>query len=369
MAEDSQLLLAQAKKYFREASDLTIRSRLWLAMMEEYGVIEYNADGFDANWDVVYAQPEFSQYGDDDDVTFSNHRALKQATIDIRGYVGTDKLTLKQSLMNRGEGAIVKLLSNKAKQLVKAARDTMAGELYVDGNATGNTNRFHGILSFMGAGTCAATDRVAKCNDTYAGLSTVQANYGGTWSSDLGTGNYPNATLATDWPDGKGDSKYDFFSPILANYSSTAWPSGGTTWADNCVDTLRAVAGWLRVNTGDEDVPVCFLLDKKMMRDFKTNRDPTLRTLVPHKASQDLGFEDVLTFEGCALKAEYNATAGVGYAVTTSMMEMFLLTDSLFDDNDSPKKDWETGNYLFKLHNFGNMRFQPKYFAQLKAIA
>lgn len=369
MAEDSQLLLVQAKKYVKGQSDLTMRRRLWLAMMERYGTFQFGASGYDCNWDVQYAQPDLEQFADSDEIAYSNHRAYKQATTDVRGYKMTDSLSLKQNLMNQGEGQIVPLLSQKLTNMVKAARDQFSSEVYIDGNLSGNEQRFHGINSFTGAGACAAGDIVAKNNHTYAGLSTIQGHYGGRWSSDLASNLRPNATLANDWPYGNGKSEYDFWTPKLVNTSSTGWPGGSTSWTDNCAHVLRAIGIWCHCTLGDENSPMMHMMGSKFFNDFKTSFDPALRILVPHKASSDLGFEDALNFEGMAIKYEFDCPADEGYSLTPSAMECFFLTPQLFVSGKSPWFDDDQQKWKLLLYTFGNFRWMPKYFAKFYPIA
>lgn len=369
MAEHTQVLKATAKTYIRGAADATIRKRLFLALMERYGTLLYNQDGYDINWNVMNSEPELQTFSDSDVITYQNHNAYTQASLDWRGYKLTDLISLKQTLMNRGEAQIVNLMDQKLKNLVETARKKLNGELYVDGNATGNGSRFHGINSFTGAGSCAATDLVAKCNDSYAGLSTVQAAVGGVWTTDLGSGNYPNATLASDWPDGSGDPEYDYWSPKLVNWSSSAWPSGDVTWLANCIDVLRAIGIWCHCTVGDENSPMWHMMSAKLFREFKQAYDPALRVSVPHKESQDLGFGDTLNFEGMGLKYEVDCPANEVYSITPAAMEARFLTDSLFTSGESPFFDVDQQQYKFLVYSFGNMRFNPRYFAKSKNYA
>lgn len=368
MTEDTQLLATTAAHYFKGFCDETIRKRIWLSYLEQQGNIEYGVPGATHTWDVMYSEPEMRQYGDGGDLTFTNHRAYKQLTTDVRGYELTDEMSEKQRLMNRGEVQIVDLMDQKTKNLATSAKRKFGRELYVDGNASGNENRFHGIESFMGAGTCAVGDRVAVCSDTYAGLSTVQATYGGSWSTDLASADRPNSTLANDWPNGSGGAEYDFLSPKLINTTSTAWPSGVAKWRDNCFDVLTNMSVWCRNTNGDDDGTLLCLLGSTMFTQFKEALLPKQRILVPHKASQDLGFGDALDYEGMALKWESDCPANTGYGLLTTAYELFFTTDQMFVPK-GPEWDIKSNAYLYLLYTFGNFRWQPKHFAKLYPYA
>ena len=368
MAENSQLLIATAKKYVKGAADLTRRNRLWLAMLESQGLLAFNAEGYDLNDVVEFSQPEMTTFGDNDDVTYANHSAYKSRTTDVRGYKMTDMLSLKQFLMNRGELQIVALYDRKSKNLEKAFRDKFSKELYVDGNATGNDQRFHGINSFMGAGACAAGDIVAKCDDEYLGLYTAQGYYGGTWSTDLAAADRPNATLATDWPDGNGTTEYDFYSPKLVNASSTAWPSGSTKWQDNAPDILTSIGIWCHSTLGDGEFGMLHMMGTHYFQGLARSQSPKLRAMVPYTGA-DLGInvKNAFVYDGSIIKYEFDCPADECYSLTPSAMEGFFLQDSLYTLESFKEQNQQTYNMI--LYSFGNFRWMPKYFAKTYAIA
>ena len=162
---------------------MTIRRRLLLKLLAKYGRIVFNEDGTDCYWTVEYAQPPVQAHGASGEYEFSEHDLFRQLNIDVRGYVATDKMDFKNSLMNKGSVAIVNRYKRIMPQLRKSLDDHFHGELYIDGNASGNENRLHGLLSFLGDdGNTVAADLVAKPSDTYGGRSTAPQAEGGTWT-------------------------------------------------------------------------------------------------------------------------------------------------------------------------------------------
>jgi len=365
MAEWTGIINATAPKYLKGAADQTIRKRLVLRLLRENGRIQMNESSYQCTWDLEYSQPDVRQYGDAGDQTFSAHDALRQLTLDWRGYTVTDRMTKKQELMNKGIYAIVNLYDTKIQRMTKALTDTFGGEIYVDGNASGNENRLHGLESFLDDDNATvAGDKVARPSDTYAGRSTQLGAISGSWTSALGTGNFPNATIATDWPSGTGDVEYDFMSPKLINWSSTAWKTGGTTFEENCERAMRQTVIWLTTTGGKEGRPTCFLLSSDLFGDFQNFQAARNRVVVPHKEAQDLGFADALNFDGVMVKYEYNCPPNTGYALNVNEMQLSSLDSVLFRP-DGPEWDIESKSYLFELGFFGNMRFNPKHFAKL----
>lgn len=356
-----------AKQYLKDAVDETMRNRLFLAMLRQKGRISYGHSGYDLNWNVEYDQPLTRDYGDGDDLLFPNHNAFVQASLDWGGAVATDRITEKQRLMNRGNLAIINLFGTKMSRLVKAMTDSFGGELYKDGNATGNELKIDGLETFFGTGTTVAADIVAQPSDTYAGLSTALGNKGGTWAADLATS--PNANAATDWPDGKGDVKYDYWSPKILNWSSTNWGTGGTSWMDNCEAVMRRGKTFLTRLGGKQAMPDIVSMDAKMYDELRTVLASRHRELLPHKGATDLGFGDTsINFDGMAVQHEFDAPANTAYFINVDEMELLCLYDQLFDI-EGPWEDRKSMSYLYRVGFFGNCRFNPKHFGKAKNYA
>lgn len=356
-------------KYMKGASDLTLRKRLLLAMLKKRGRIMYNASGDELRWQVEFSQPPVSAYGDGGVIDFSNHDAYRQLAVDWRGYVATDTMTKKQQRMNRGDEALVKVFENKQNNLMKAIRDNFCGELYRDGSGVGRENNVHGLETFMGDdGNTVAADIIANPSDTYGetSLSTALGALGGSWSSD---GTAPNATLGTDWPDGSGDSEYDFLSPKLVNWSSNAWGTAATDWESNCWRAISQTITWLTINGSDEGMPNLIPLASNLFQGYKEAQEVKTRISIPHKESQDLGFGMVLNQDGVGIYPDFDCPINTGYALNLSTVTIHSLFPELFW-MEGPDKDPRTlWSYLWGTGFFGNVTYQPKYTAKIKNFA
>ena len=356
-------------KYMKGASDLTIRKRLLLAMLRNRGRLTYNHSGDELRWDVEFSQPPVSAIGDGGVIDFSNHDAYRQLGVDWRGYVATDTMTMKQQRMNRGDEAIVKVFSKKQGNLMKSIRDNFCGELYRDGSAAGRENNIHGVETFCGDdGNTVVGDRIANPSDTYGetSLSTAAGNLGGSWSSD---GTAPNATLGTDWPDGQGDSEYDYLSPKLVNWGSTSWGTGTNTWEANAWRVVSQTITWLCLTGGDEANPTLMPLAGNLFQGYKNAQEVKTRITVPHKESQDLGFEMVLNQDGCGLYPDFDCPINTGYAFKLETIEVCSLFPELFwmqgPDRD-PRTQW---SYLWGTGHYGNVKWSPKHVAKMANYA
>ena len=368
--ENVLLTKATAPKFYKGAADLTWRQRLVMAMVAKYGTREFNATSFSCVWNAETSQPAVQQYDDAGLITFSEHDALIQFSTNVRGYIATDRLSLKKELMNRGATQLDNLKANKPVRLVKALMNTLNAEVYIDGNATNNTNRFHGLESFLADdGATAAGDKIANPSDTYAGQTTAVGN-GGTWSTDLAAASRPNATTATDWPFGQGSSEYDATSPLLVNTSSTAWNTGSTEFRDNCEAAMRfaRIAQVARGAKGEDSrTPFMHMFSSDLMADFLEHWSPKTRLLASHSESERLGFGDALNFEGDVVHYEYDTPVGTGYGISPSQLEFFFLGPNLYTElNEFQMANLGTN---FGVYTFGNTRWQAKFFTKYSAYA
>ncbi len=365
MSEALSVVNTTARKYFSGAADLTIRRRLFLRLLAQHGRIAYNENGDAVYWNVQHSQPPVQAHGASGEYSFDEHDLYRQLTVDVRGYVATDKMDEKNRLMNKGNVAIIKRYGRIIPNLKQSLDDNFHGELYIDGYGTGNGNRLHGLQSFLGEGTVVAADLVAQPSDTYGGHSTALANEGGSWSSDLSTS--PNAAVDTDWPDGKGDAEYDFMSPVLVNTTSTNWGST-TNWEDNCGKILRRTTTWLTKNGGQTGRPTLYMMGGNKFNGFQDYHETKFRNIIPHPEARDLGFPDTLNQDGVMVKYEFDVPATEVYGINIHQMELCSWDSVLFGVR-GPTYDIKSDATLFKAGFFGNARYQPKYFALLKEYA
>lgn len=351
-------------EYLKGADDLTIKKRLVLMMLERRGLVTLNHNGYEQTEDVQYKEPPTEAYADGATVNYAPRDLWKQATIDWRGYLVTDYMSYKQTLMNSGTEAIVRRYAGIIPNMVKSVRNKLGLEVYVDGYASGNENRLCGAESFCGytAGSTAAGDIIAFPSDTYRGLSTAFRT-AGTWTSALST--YPNTALARDYPEGTGDPEAHYWTPILAKWDSTGWNTGVTTWSGNSEKTLRRVVQWLTHTAGGDGGDLLGMLSGDMMTGFKDAMSAKNRQLAPHMEATDLGFPDTLNFEGLALKSEYGVAAQTGFVFNVGEMELMSLDTKLITSR-GPDFCPDTLGYKFSVGMFGNIKFgSPKYHAKI----
>jgi hypothetical protein len=355
----------QTPTFMAGMADECVRHKLRLSMLRKNGRIMLGASGPFCIWNVQYKQPPVEAYSDGGQLNFQRWDVVKQVALNWRGYKSTDLMTEKEYLMTQGSTG--RLLNRYAEMIplhMKAITDYFGGELILDGEATGRQDHIHGMETFLGAGTVVAADLIAQPSDSYAGLSTALGSEGGTWSTSLGVGNYPNAAVASDWPNGKGDYEYDFFAPKLGNWSSTRWGTGSTTWEANCERVIRQMIIWMTMTGGSGGRPSIATFSGDMWAGFVNHQSAKQRSMIPHKEAQDLGFPEALNFDGVAIGMDYDVPANTGYFENLKNVELMSLDRVLFGYR-GPDFDPRTGSWLFSTGFWGQARYRPKHFGKV----
>ena len=357
MAEWERALRTTIADYVRGEEINVMRNRKWLALLMDRGRITFNHEGLKLHWKTRYREAPINGYGDGQTLVFARQNRHKDAELDWRGYYAADSITKKERLMNRGKAAIVKVFSELPQILMQEMKNQFSTELYKDGNASGNELLIHGIESFMGDdGSVSTTQPITDASDTYAGLSTVLGNYGGTW-----TGN---------WPEGTGDAAYDFWSPLLIDYESAVaatsggWSSSTKTWPNTCTEAIAYAVLYGQKNRGMDDQLDLICLEARLFREYKEANRGKERIQV-NSASKlvKLGFNDVINQDGIDITTEYGVPATVGYGLNMDQMELMSLQPTLFVPT-GPIYDEDTKSWKFDLDFLGNAQFNPRSFVK-----
>ncbi len=355
MAEWSRIVNTTIAKYMREEEVNILRNRKLLALMKQKGRLTFNHSGERINKKVRFKRAPMVGYADGDTLTFSRRDRWKTSELDWRGYAVTDAMSVKERLMNKGTEAIINIYAQLGESLKDDIDDQFGDEFYIDGNATGNSKKIHGIESFFGTSGAAAAGYIGTPSDTYAGLSTALGNYGGSWAV--------NGSSQVTWPTGTGDAHYDFWSPTIVDYTDTLWSASSDTWANNCTEALRyglikskknrTKKGQLDYITLEDELYRLYLatLDSKQQINVNQNQPEGLLSL---------GFKDVTMFDGVEMTYEYGMPSGVGYGINVDYVELMSLQPQLFEavgpDFDIATQTWRTA-----VRFFGNCWWNPRY--------
>ena len=303
-----------APVYMKGYADLTKRNFILFNLMSQWGTMVYNASGTAKQWQVLVYEHLVKTFSDTTNKVFHDHDAFETLTVGVRGYETNDVLRELQWKENQGEAQLINLYESKRKHMAVSLSRRMQEAVYRDGDSAAYKDGYQGFETALGAlnasnggSNAGATDRLVLPKDSYGGHSTELGNFGGSWSTDLGSADRLNKTQGADndWPFGQGDSEYDALSPTLWNYDSSDW--GSDNWSDNCETVVRHAIEALRSKngTGPVTVPPCFLISSDMYAQLKNYYSSRFRTIQPFSGG-DQGFPiaDSIEIDGAAFKSD-----------------------------------------------------------------
>jgi len=357
--------------YLRQEELAMLRSFKIFALLEGSGNVLMNQGGRGIDWQVQFRnQPVTGNTGETPRI-FARQNLWVDAQLPYRGYQTTDMIYRKELKENTGAAALVQVGSKMQNRLTTSLKQFLSKEIYTDGEAVGNETRFHGMESFgsvngtvnisTGAQRAAnAADMFGFPNDTYATINTGLGAIAGSQQPGV------------SWPNGQADPEYDFYSPIVINYTSTAFKNGGSsyTWFDNCTLAVREGINQAQRNDTKEAQIDVVLVDRRMFIDFKTRLDAKERILAnSNEGLRSYGFKDVFQQDGVDVSTEYGVPNGCGYGLSIDNVELRCMEDTLFIV-EGPVYDVNTQAYKYVVSTLANLRFRsPRNFFFLKALA
>lgn len=356
MADWSRVATTTIANYIKGAEVNVLRQRKLLAMCKSAGRISFNWAGTKMVWDIEHKEAPLEGYADGSGVSFQPRDRWKQLELGWRSYQITDAMTKGEQLKNRGAQAMINVFEGIGKRLVRDLNSKFGQELYKDGEAAGNTLGIHGIESFLGVSGTVSDGLVGNPSDTFANQSTALGG-SGSWS---GT-----------WPSGTGTTDYDWFSPLVVDYTNALWPAATDTWANNATDALRFGILYANKNESPNGMLSVVLLERELYRAWLTQLDEKTRIMVRASADNStlvkLGFTDVQNFDGTDITTEFGIPSGVGYGFNVNEMELRSQQAQLFLP-DEPDYDKTTKTHRFGADFWGNVCWNPRYFVAFKPV-
>jgi hypothetical protein len=361
--------------YLREEELTTFRKFKVFAALEASGNVVMNQGGRGLQWEVRYRnQPVTGNTGENPRV-FARQNLWVNAELPYRGYQVTDSIYKKEMLENRGQQALINVAGNMATRLKESMEQHLAKEVWTDGGKAGNELRFHGIESMMAIdGTINIADgtkRAANAADMFGWPADVYANV------NTGLGAVAGSQLEGVWPNGVCDPEYDFYSPIVVNYTSTAFNRGGAgaggtanDWANNCVVATREGIHQAKRNDTRESQIDMVILDRKMFIEYLNKLDQKERAIVTRtNGLKSYGFNDVFEQDGVEISTEYAVPTGCGYGLSIQNMELRCMEGSLMTA-EGPFYNEDLQSYRYVVSVLANLKFRsPRNFFKLQAIA
>jgi hypothetical protein len=360
--------------HLKEEELTTFRKFKVFAALEANGKVAMNQGGRGFDWQVRYRnQPVTSNNGESPRV-FARHNLWQRAYLPYRGYTVTDMVSKREMLENRGAQALIDVAGKMASRLQESMQEHLSKEIYIDGNKAGNENRWHGLESIFGVSettgnkdTVKVTDGTKRAggdnadpffwpSDEYAGLRTDLGYVAG---SQLESGSWPYVAV---------DPEYDYYSPILCNYTSTYFGGATATWKDQCVEAIREAVNHAKRNDTRENQIDMILLDRKLYIQFLNRLDARERAIVSKSNGlRSYGFGDVVELDGIEVSTEYAIPSGVGYGLSIGNMEMKCMESQLMVA-EGPYYNEELQAHRFAVSVLANIKMKsPRNFVKWMA--
>jgi hypothetical protein len=361
--------------HLREEELTTFRKFKVFAMLENSGNVLMNQSGRSMDWNVRFRNAPVTGNTGDTPRTFARINMWKRPELGWRGFTTTDAIYRREMLENRGQQALVDVASKMSERLKESLEQHLSYQPYVDGNAPGRENDFHGMESFLGydgtvdesvAGVATkrtssnTADRYGFPDDNYATLSTRPGYYGG---------GRINATSG-QWPNVPVDPEFDFYSPVIINYNASSFNSAGTrSWRANCVFAMREGIHQCKRNDTKEAQIDMVVLDRQLYIQFLNSYRSEERIVVSKETGlKALGFSDSVSLDGVDITSEYACPTGKGYGISIGNMELRCLESQLMVA-EGPFFDEETQSYRYACSTLGNLRFRsPRNFFMLAPV-
>jgi len=357
--------------HIREVEESMLRNFQLGALLESAGRVNYNNSGEGFDWPVQYRLHKVAGNTGETQRNFARRNLWKTANLEFRGYQTTDAMYYREFRSNKGPEGIVKVFDKFVERLETSMTQAFGGEYYVDGSASGNEQSWHGLESMFALnGTVTATsgaqrtanaaDIVGYPNDSYAALSTVLGNYGGENES------------SQYWPDGIADGEFDFWLPLVVNYTTTHadLPSTTNTWAGQGDEAMRYAIINSQRNASKTGQITNILLARDLYMGLLNIIDDKERIAISSENSlRALGFKQTVNFDGIEVSWEAGIESGVGYGLNYDNIELKSMDESLLR-SEGPEYDIHSQAFVAAVSTLSNLKFSsPRNFFKLAALA
>lgn len=356
-------------KHIREVEESMLRNYQMGALLEAAGRVNYNNSGEGFDWPVQFRLHKVEGNTGETQRNFARRNLWKTANVEYRGYQATDSMYYREFRSNRGPEGVVKVFENFVDRLETSITQVLGTEYYIDGSASGNEQSWHGLESMFAVNgtvnistgaqrTANAADKVGYASDTYGGLSTALGNAGGENES------------GAIWPDGIADSEYDYWTPLIVNYTSTAFSGASPTFALQGDEAMRYAIINAQRNTSKNGQITNIFLARDLYTDLLNLIDDKERIQISSEHSlRALGFKNVLNFDGVEVSWESGVPTGVGYGINYDNMELKSMDDSLLR-SEGPDYDIHSQSFNAVVSTLSNLKFSsPRNFFKLAALA
>lgn len=318
------------QQFMRGEFDNTKKRNIILSKLDEAGNIKGDASGKFFERNVRVGEYTSDVRGDLVERQFARKQQRVTYTVPYAWYETTGALGEQDIVYNSGPEALIKLNANMMKDMGADFRKGLstrvlrnnAGSATTLGQSVANASPvpLFGLPTMFGTGTTqnynpdtqttsgaiAAADKEALPNVTYCGVSTHPTN--------------PIAGV-----DGKSNEST---SPVIGNWSSTAW-TGTATWKANALIVMDHMMTRLTRSEDPNDSPDLIILPRTMFTDFSAafqSGGPSGlggRVVFTEKQQQPnmRMYENVIPYGNAKAYWDISAPANTAYFLNTNYME------------------------------------------------
>jgi hypothetical protein len=352
----------------KEVEDATWRNYILPGMIKERGNVVLNVSGAGMTRPIQFDIHDVRDTLGEDPLSPTRKNLWQRAEFEMRGYDVTDAIKKKEMLENRSKHAIINVYKQFVKQLGDSMDKHLATRYVVDGSTAANSKGWEGLgtlfqasgdtlnVSTGAARTANAADPIAEASGTYANLTMDLGSYGGAQDS------------SAVWPWGQADVKYDFWTPLLVNATSTYF--SGSTWAANGVEALRLALAHSQRNDARSSAGIdLFLMSRDWLYAFKNQLDTKERVIVSENLpARALGFKTI-SFDGVEIAQDTSMPAASAYGVSVANVSLECQFDQLLH-SEGPHYEWLDKSYAASVETNSNLIYKsPANFCKLSAVA
>lgn len=371
MVQWARSIATTMSDHMRDVEEAMMRHYPFMASLMDQGRIEYNCGGRGFDWRIQYRLHPMEGNTGETPRTFDRKNLYQTAILDWRGYQATDAISERELQEAKdSKNALIKVIDGFSDRIETSIKQGLAQQAYVDGNASGNEKFWHGLESFMGATqtvnsstgaaqTANAADFVGYPNDTYAALNTNLADKGGA--------QYAGSV----WPNGNADPEYDYWTPLLVNYTCTGFGGGADTWAAQGDEAMRF--GIIHSQRNHLGFPVNEIwLARNLYYDFLNLIDAKEQIITNgDTGKKGLGFGNKVLFDGQTVTWDTAIANNVGYGLNFKNISLRCMYDSVVTvAKDDVFYDPYTQYINAAAKHLGNLKFQsPRNFVKFLTLA
>jgi len=352
-----------------EVEDATWRNYIIPALVAERGNRVMNMSGAGLTRPVQFDVHDVRDTLGEDPLSPTRKNLWKRCEHEMRGHDVVDAIKTKEMFENRGKHAVINVFKQFTTQLTESMEKYLATRYVVDGSTAANSKGWEGLATlFQSSGqtltegtgvarTANAADTIIEASGSYANLVMDLGNYGG--SNDSGA----------SWPNASADLKFDFWTPVMVNYSSTAFT--GTTWSANAVEAMRlAISHGQRNDSRSAAQMDLFIMSRDHHRIFKNTLDTKERVMVTDSGlpARSLGF-NTLSFDGVELVQDYSMPTDTTFGVSIGNITLESQRETLLH-TEGPHFEWKDKSYAASVETISNLIYKsPSNFCKLYSVA